>query len=442
MFVRFVSRHAAVLYVLMLFSMTLAACRLRIVPTPTPVFRVLTPTYIHLTPTAVPTPLPLDLTTIEAVDWDIYDSDSDHLWNRVLRQFYSRTTPQGNEYGQDVLDPLLWWDTVYLLEGEPYQQAIALLDEFLTTDGAELITDPLKRAVFQRDLWAVFDWAAFGDDHPVQRAALSERLARMMQQVALTDAQISALPDNYAQAVASDYFYTSFPEDRPVSPYLPAALTDADNWWVLLGRESGPIALTHTASFPVYGRSVFLVYLRESQGSAQAFAFAQALRRGDQRAPVGLTVALVRKALLINTDGHIVPSPLTESIQVRFFATGQLFFEHVLRRELLFAGIAGGLVPAEGDLPVFMSHGDPFQFGPEFLEHAEMPESCRACHESSEITGPQSIISITRARFALGEGETLTLTETTFEDEAQKVIAWKQTHATWQTLLALWGENR
>src|SRR5262245_20657688 len=93
--------------------------------------------------------------------WSIYDSDQNHPWNRVFRQFYRRVAIHGQEYGMDELDPLLWFDTTYLLTGPSHQQAVQVLDEFLNTHAETLIREPLKRAVFQRDMWAVFDWLAF-----------------------------------------------------------------------------------------------------------------------------------------------------------------------------------------------------------------------------------------------------------------------------------------
>src|SRR4030095_4787915 len=63
--------------------------------------------------------------------WSMYAPDPDHLWNRVFRQLYRRTTLDGKEYGSDELDPLLWFDTTYLLNGTSHQQAIQVLDEFL-----------------------------------------------------------------------------------------------------------------------------------------------------------------------------------------------------------------------------------------------------------------------------------------------------------------------
>ena len=87
---------------------------------------------------------------LEEPTWNVYDSDPDHIWNRVFRQFYRRTSKDGTEYGLGELDPLLWPDTVYLLQGTSHKQAIQVLDEFLSTGAESLIDDPHKRAFFQR----------------------------------------------------------------------------------------------------------------------------------------------------------------------------------------------------------------------------------------------------------------------------------------------------
>src|SRR6185503_5616689 len=145
-------------------------------------------------------------TTTESV-WDVYDPDPDHIWNRMFRQFYRRTTKDGKEYGSDELEPLLWFDTTYLLNGNSHQQAIQVLDEFLTIHAENLIRDPLKRAMFQHDMWAVFDWLSFqSDPYASQRKALETRLAQVIRRVALTREQIVSLPDNYNLAVESNVF--------------------------------------------------------------------------------------------------------------------------------------------------------------------------------------------------------------------------------------------
>ena len=90
----------------------------------------------------------------------LYDASPNHLWNRVHASFHVRVAPDGSEYGFDAVDPLLWHETRHLLTGHSHAQAIGVLDEFLASNGERLIGDPLKRAVFQHDLWAIFDWLA------------------------------------------------------------------------------------------------------------------------------------------------------------------------------------------------------------------------------------------------------------------------------------------
>src|SRR6185295_7128064 len=66
-------------------------------------------------------------------DSGLYDPRPDHIWNRLYRRFYIRTAGDGKEFGNDTLDPLLWATTKYLITGPSHQQAVTLLDEFLST---------------------------------------------------------------------------------------------------------------------------------------------------------------------------------------------------------------------------------------------------------------------------------------------------------------------
>jgi len=127
----------------------------------------------------------------------LYDPDPNHIWNRVHRHFHVRVTADGREVGEDELDPLLWLSTKYLVTGSSHKRAIELLDEFLRTRAERLVSDPVKRAVFQHDLWKVFDWLAIpGGERDAARRALGSRLAKVMRRVALTRDQIERLPDN------------------------------------------------------------------------------------------------------------------------------------------------------------------------------------------------------------------------------------------------------
>src|SRR5262249_18470533 len=141
----------------------------------------------------------------------VYDADPEHLWNRLYAALYVRTTDDGHSYGLDELHPLLWENSSYLLTGPRYQQVLGLLDEFLDKRGERLIAHPLKRALFQPALWAIFDWMADPYVERVsktaylaaERRALRNRLAPIIHRLALSAEQIEKLPDNYGVAVAS-----------------------------------------------------------------------------------------------------------------------------------------------------------------------------------------------------------------------------------------------
>ena len=118
-----------------------------------------------------------------------YSSDCDHIWNRLFRLFYLRHGRDGRQYGGDELDPYLWRETRYLLDGSSHDQALKLLDEFLQQHSERLITDPLKRGLFQRDLLAVNDWLSLPNDEQAQgRSELQKRIAQVIQIKSYEDA--------------------------------------------------------------------------------------------------------------------------------------------------------------------------------------------------------------------------------------------------------------
>jgi hypothetical protein len=125
-----------------------------------------------------------------------FHDDPDHLWNRLNAALFLRTAEDGKSYGLHELDILYSHNTKHLLSGEDHERAIAALNEFEKQHGERLIADPIKRALLQRRLWALFDWAANDNAND-----LPSRLARVIRAVALTTNEIVALPNNYAQAV-------------------------------------------------------------------------------------------------------------------------------------------------------------------------------------------------------------------------------------------------
>jgi hypothetical protein len=200
----------------------------------------------------------------------IFDPDPNHLWNRVNAVLFLRTDRSGTEYGAGAIDLLLWNGTTYLLTGTSHQRALSLLDEFLRTHAENQVTDPVKRAWFQRNLWAVFDWSAQigSDDYRMARQELQVRLADIMPRLAMTPSQIKSLPDNYAQAVASGELAKEYDPAHPDRPFLPPDLLQSRGSWVCIQGDGAPVAEGHV-SF-TSGRSRFLVFLHLPQGREAA----------------------------------------------------------------------------------------------------------------------------------------------------------------------------
>jgi len=238
-----------------------------------------------------------------------------------------------------------------------------LLDVFIETDAAEAVDNPLKRAMFQRDMWAIFDWLAlYSDHHPEARQALQMRLATIIRDLALSDNEIATLPDNYRQAV--DVFPHTFQSDQPTMAYLPPDLFNAESDWVSVGREGGPVAITHISDPYFDGRSAFLIFLRLPEGRQATLDYLESVRETNTGFPPGLSagaeVALVRQMLVINDQGEIVATPITLRVSLLHFQPAQTFSQADLSRAALFADEAGGLqaiTPDDLEFRIFQSHG-------------------------------------------------------------------------------------
>jgi hypothetical protein len=347
-----------------------------------------------------------------------YADDPAHLWNRLHRELFVRTAA-GGEYGFDEVDPLLWRETQHLLTAPSHARALRLLDEFLASKGERLVADPVKRVVFQHDLWAVFDWLADrSDEHLDARQALMPRVARVMRRVALVRDQIQQLPDTYAAAVASGTFPDSFDAAHPGRTFLPRDLLAADGSWSTIGG-SDPVAAAHAGE---QGRSAFSILWRVPGGSRPTRAYLDSLwdfgepyvfdRRasfdGERRTmlnpalppvPAGTEVALLRTMLAVDRDGAIVPTAMVERVQLRVFDREQRFFEVQMRRSRLVAGHAGGLEavrPSDVGFLTFSSKGiDAFESPQGGRRGAETLAMCQTCHLAAG-GGLPSILSVRR----------------------------------------------
>ena len=445
-----------------------------------------------------------------ASERSVYHADPQHLWNRLHQALFVRVGPDGRLYGQDRLEPLLWPQSKHLLEERSHKRAVALLEEFLKDKGENLIEDPLKRAVFQRDLWLVFNWlegdhASFAapplktEEVSAAQERLRRPLAAVIGRLALTPEQIKKLPDNYAAAVASGEFAKQFEPERPDRPFLPD-LFAVDGPWVCVGRPDGPVAPEHLEERGnnVFTNSAFLVFLRLPAGRATTLDYLKRLRSFDQpllvktddgyrkylpnpklpQPPVGTEVALVRRALLIDSSHKILPTALTESVQLRVYRevpdmtvqtlnaalvggtaayrrahSWQSFQEFRLNRSLLFADRAGGLRPVgveERDFETgFGSHTwDEFEFrgyrpaDRSFAEASQglIREKCFACHSLPGVSSFNSFFHY-RAHLLDSDGQRpFSLSVAPVSEVAGAAVKWKERRPNWTALRKLLAE--
>lgn len=404
----------------------------------------------------------------------LYDSDPGHLWNRLHAALQNRKGQGGKWIGRYSLDPLVFPTTKRLLEGPTHIEAVKLLDEFLA-GGHALVRDPLKRAVMQRDLWAVFDWSVYpfgnfytsGDPIEIRTGPLQERLAKAIHKIAPSRAEAEALPDTYALAVKSKAFPPAFDAAKPNAPFLPSDLFDPSGPWVCVTgpKELGtPIASQHARVFS--GRSAFLVFIRLPEGRKETQAYLNKLnafpkpwnvppRKEDAddgrrtttqlnpdvpQFPAGTQVALVRQLMVVTGDGKPVPTALTESVQLRTYheilpkerdtdgGKAQRFVELEMRRADLLANRNGGLHAIQMDEPVipaltfFRGWSDPFETKSEDTHHRAEPAArlCAACHSPGGIRSVNCYTQFGVSR----PTQTLGLFPTTVADERVRSAKW------------------
>jgi len=416
----------------------------------------------------------------------IFHPDADHLWNQLHAALFVRVNQSGKEYGRDAVDPLLWPGTsVFLLQGKSHTQAIRLLDQFIGKEGAKLIKDPVKRAVMQHDLWAVFDWTAntfnplpFGGQVDPKkhgtvkltnaRKALRQRLAKAITSLALKKREITSLPNNYGQAIGAKTFHTRFEEKNPHQPLLPADLLKPDGPWVCVrGALNGPSAPVHMQYYR--GRSPFLVFLKLPGGRKATLDYLTRLNKHSSKAlqpedwdknlplfPEGTAVALLRQMTVINQAGEMVSTPLVQSVQLRVYRkvgqeitdhkTSQAVFKFTLNRRDLFANKSGGLKPVSLEKRTGLSlvYNEDYFESDRYATRDTVMQSCINCHSCGGATA-KSIFSFkqddwVRAAHSF-DSNALRLTPTNIGLEQKRAISWKSQRHDWG-LLQGWLETQ
>jgi hypothetical protein len=417
----------------------------------------------------------------------LFTPDSRSVANRLYVQLHTRVAPDGKEFGIDTLDPLLWSETNYLLEGRSHREALALGDEFLRTHAERQVTDPLRRAILQRDMWAVYDWADQSTDqeppHLAERRELMAKLGPIVRRLALSPEQLAALPDTYADALQRHEFPAAYDPAFPNRAFLPPDLFDPAGPWVCLGAPEQELAApTHDASF--VARSEFFVFAKLPAGREATLAYYRQLAEMKTplfvrmqvpgwkdpadvwnpqvpQFPAGTEFALVRRMVLPDRDGILRATKVTESVQIRHYtqipivepgmtrdvnlaAHFQDPSEIELSRVLLFSGQHSGLrgvTSTDDPFVIFpgMTAGD--QFDDKRMRTSKVSPfvMCTGCHLGPGI---ESMMSFS-TRGIPSEGPVLSprLTPTTPEAESGKILEWAGKQEKWKGLHGVWAQQ-
>jgi hypothetical protein len=417
-----------------------------------------------------------------------FDPDPNHPWNQLYGMLFIRPGRDGKLYGLNEMDPLYWDSSRYLLEKPLHQRALNILDNFIQSDAAHLIKNPLKRALLQHMLWALFDaWAthstdsSFGQDSnmfDLERQELQIRLVKIMKSVALTDDEIKALPDNYILEVAEKLYPVAFDPDHDERPFLPDAFFQSKEWVSLNSTNYASLAPVHVQN--VSGRSAFHVLISLPTGRNDTVAYLKKLHDFQPhwiydwskmelvsepfvmkseppwanpqlpQVPLLTKFALVRTSNLINANGELKSSPLTESIQMRVIRTiranhssggEQSFIMFMLDQSKLMAGKGGLVAKSKSDQSfdmVFAGGRDFLQKNTGRNENGESARmiSCQSCHSAPGIFSMDSYIQFFQEKRTLQPPD---LHEG--DDAAWESATWKNNQYTWGLLHAYWFEQ-
>ena len=159
--------------------------------------------------------------------------------------------------------------------------------------------------------------------------------------------------------------------------------------------------------------------------------------------PEGTKFALLRRMLLIDNRGNLVPTSLTESLQVRVYRidpetagygqdANQDVFDVRLRRKHLFAGRNGGLRAVEPDEKDYSNSIALFSGAAMHSPGSIM--LCGSCHAGPGIF---SVLTYTR-RAGEQSRRTPWLGPGAGQKEAARTIEWKQQQYSWGLLQGLW----
>jgi len=133
----------------------------------------------------------------------------------------TRYGKDGKSYAENESSPTIFSSSDFPFGDKTYKKFSAALDAFgaLPQTKIEVYSD-VKRALLQRHLWKVFDTNFFRRSHSDRRAAVQPKIASLIRRLALTRAQILALPDTRAVTVKSGGFAQRHDPKDGFKPYV------------------------------------------------------------------------------------------------------------------------------------------------------------------------------------------------------------------------------
>ena len=371
---------------------------------------------------------------------------------QFLALIFERKDPTGNAYPH-MADPPLWPQGKYLLEGESNQNLHTLLDQLTAREAKALFPNPREKALVQNALWQVYDYMTL--DFAEQRAArvaLRPKLAAAIRQLGMSPADLEALPDNLTTA-----------ENRE----LPVLLARDSAWIALSLKDEKPVAAAHLMQLDA---SAFTVFFKHPEGRAAGiklldelakvpFPLARNERGGSfftadaipVKLPDGTQVALLRRMLLVDREGRIVASPITQTLQIRtrdervllqrermLYEADARMQEFHLDRAKYLAGEKDSLVavkPEEREPLVFQAHAyDAYDTKEHRSAHPIVLQQCAACHREP---GAAAVHSFTRFFTGIAK-ENPGLHESTLDRETQITVKALTERDDWKELQKHW----
>lgn len=391
-------------------------------------------------------------------------ADPYHTLYDVIMTRYGK---DGKAYGRDETSPSIFSWSEFPFDDKTFDKFDAALNAFAALPQNEIDEySDVKRALLQRHLWKVFDttfnwdwgpdwwWSgrkSFPKTHLDRRAAVQRPIVSLLRKLALTEAEILALPNPMAATLKGGGFAQAHdPADR-FKPFLPADLYAKESSWICLGEDKTPIpASQHTSKS--YSRSMFLQFVRLPGGRAETLKYLERIDKRPHQFPVGTQFALLEQPFLISKEGELVLSPMVASIQLRaYLNVGRRFSssedspqvtqcvaEFVMQpRELMKGNAIMKAIGADdfrydGGAPdsVGFNPRDPFEAGENGgrMPNASRLNQCMSCHGSAGGRGVR-----TRS-FAV----TNSFYESSVEEISKATSAQKRDSDDWKTLRALW----